>query len=161
MKVYVYVKHQVNPDTNDYASPQEGDIILVHPMQKLQGRKTLDDLVPVVMDINIPCGQGGVSGMDFSVTGSIPDWNCGECPFNDIVNCDVVKYTSAIWSAGDILNPPQIVRFAKYKIDISGFLDALQIVNIKKKTKTEIEKKTIYDLLKTKEQSKVIVEAKI
>lgn len=159
MKAYIYVKHQPHPDL-DSDGAQEGDIIQVYPINAPHGKLELDYFTLVTADLNIPCGQGEVPGMTFEMIGMGPGFDHNTCPFNNIDGCDVIKYTSADWDAGDIDNPPKIKRKRKYKLDISKFFNSEQRAGLKKKNKTEKEKDDAYLLMASKEQVKTVINEK-
>lgn len=104
MKVYVYIKIKENKNPQ---GTTKGDIIYVYPMVEDQGKLTLDNFIPVVMDLKIPCGE------DFNKQ----VYDCSKCKENDWETCDVIKYQRAKWTAGDIDNPPKTEKARRYSID--------------------------------------------
>ena len=117
MLVYVYIKHK---DSQSSSGMQPGDICYVYPIDADQGRLTLTTYFPVVMDLNIPCGQGQVEGMDFNTL----KFRCVGCPCNNPTECDAIKYKSANWSDGDILNPPKVRNSRRYYVSLDKVYSA-------------------------------------
>lgn len=159
MKVYVYVKHKANPQISG-AGTQEGDVIFIYPIVKDQGKLTLKTYIPIVMELNIPCGQGQVPDMDFTINESRSMWQCVKCPFNDVIDCDARKYTSAKWGTGDILNPPRITKARRHSVNYGLLLSDASETLVKKQNKTDLEKALVFTNAKNNQQTKAIIEEK-
>jgi len=125
MKVFAFVKIRTNK------APQgatRGCVISFHRTESPRSEEELKFFLPVLVDINIPCGDKYDRGN-----------KCGSCKYNDPQECDVQKYGRAIWTSGDILNPPRVAKKRRYKIDIDSFLspDSLAVIDKLEKTKEE------------------------
>jgi len=142
MKVYAYI---------NIADKLKGDIIYIYPMVEDQGKLTLNKFIPVVIDLNIPCGDA------FNKL----EYNCVRCKDNDWETCDKIKYERAVWSAGDILNPPKVIKRRRYMIDRTEFISGESELLITKADKTEQEKLTIITNAKNNEQLKTVIIEKV
>lgn len=145
MQVYVYIKHKKDQSESGM---QPGDICYVYPMVADQGRLTLTTYFPVVMDLNIPCGQGQVEGMDFNTL----KFRCVGCPCNNPTECDAIKYKSANWSDGDILNPPKVRNSRRYYVSLDEVMTTPQ--------KDKRSKAKVYSAAKRSVQTKDSIKAK-
>lgn len=158
MKAYVYAKHRTHPQPNSQGM-QRGDVCYIYPINPSvghQGNLTLRTYVPIVIDLNIPCGQGEVAGMNWnSLT-----FRCPKCPKNDPLSCDVNKYRKGKWSAGDIKDPPKLIKKRIYKIDIDSFLSEDSKVLVERELKNDTEKALVYANSKKNEQSKTLFREK-
>lgn len=158
MKVYVYIKIQEHPNPKS-GGTTKGDIIYIYPIVEDQGRLTLNNTLPVVMDLNIPCGD------DFNriiYEPNNPDLlNCNRCPYSDPDMCDKVKYTVGIWSAGDVENPPKLTAKRCWSIDRNQFVSPISEVLITNPDKTEAQKAQIIMQAKNNEQLKSIISEKL
>lgn len=152
MKTYVYIRFKPHPRYNAI-----GNVVEIVPMKKEYiGTKDMDAYFIVVMDLNIPCGQGEVTEpyiMDFNER----DFSCVKCPFQNTIDCELIKYKVRIWTAGDVFKPPR-PTVSKWKIDISKFLNVSELSQVKKAGKTSVEKNAMFVLAASKEQAKTIFE---
>lgn len=111
-KVYVFIRLFDNQYVADGAYA-EGDIVDILPILPV-GKNDLNKHLVVVMDLNIPCGQGAVSGMSFNDL----DFNCGRCSNNNYTLCDFVKYTRSEYTSNIVS------KKARYNIDRKLFISA-------------------------------------
>lgn len=150
MKVYAFIKVQENPRGD--IGTTSGDVIYFYPIQDDIGKNTLDNddgaafFFPVVVDITIPCG----SNFDNHIH------DCTRCVNCDPDECDVIKYSRAIWSAGDIDNPPKPIKARRYKVNIDTILDATKKTLVQKVGKSIADKDSIVNNAKNDEKSKTI-----
>lgn len=125
MNVFLYFKIK-DPDDLTSRATRKGDLCYIYPVVNSKGEKhhqgnlTLDTHRPFVMDLTIPCGN---DFLDLT-------FKCQTCQWNNPIDCDYRKYQRAIWSAGDVLNPPKIVSKTRYKISLTE-LDKMFGENIK------------------------------
>ena len=137
MQVYAWIKHKIHPDPSTGGSTR-GDLIYIYPMVRDQGKLTHDSFFPVVIDLKIPCGDRFTIGTDGK------EWDCTKCRYNDLDDCDVVKYSRALWSLGDIENPPKVIKKCRYNIDIDSILSV-------------DSKKIVYKTINTREEEELII----
>lgn len=136
MKVYAFIKIVHHPQEPDGPGVHYGDIVSFHRMETKRSAKELKYFLPVQVDINIPCGEK----YDREMKGK-----CGECRFNDPTLCDVQKFARASWSAGDIINPPEVVHRCRYSMPIKTLIPSDKLQLAEKSDKTETDRQTIMD----------------
>lgn len=150
MKVFAWIKFKKHPQP-DSSGMQEGDICYFYPMVEDQGRLTMDTYLPVVVDLNIPCGK---------VFQELKH-NCTKCKFNNPESCEVINFRRGIWSPGSIDKPPKIVKKRKFFINRSAFLSPTSEALITKKDKTKEDKALIITNATNNEQPKNIIQEKL
>jgi hypothetical protein len=136
MRVYALVR--INTVADDDSGTKFGDIIAVHRTDRLNNKQIekhpFHVFVYIPLDINIPCGN------EFE----IERWGkCGECPNNDPGECDVQKYVRALWSEGDVNNPPRVLSKSRYRIGIGSALSAASLTVVTKENKTATDVQNI------------------
>jgi len=129
MKVLALVKIRYNSKSD---GTTYGDLIALGRTDYIRSTSELESFVPVLLDLNIPCGDKFMKGH-----------NCVTCEYNDPIDCDSVKYQRGLWTEGDIENPPTLIKKRRYIIDITKLLSEETLVLIAKHDKTEIEQATI------------------
>ena len=147
MQVYVYIKVQIDENITDKSFVQ-GDIVFIYPMVLDQGKLTLDDVRPLVMDLKIPCGE------DFK-----PVFKCKDCIHRDPESCDVMNYQRALWTSGDLFTPPKVDRKNLFYVDFSYITD-LYGTDFPKNIKL-IDVDGVYKVAKTNPVSKSIIQERI
>jgi len=113
----------------------KGDVQSIHPLNGPHGKLMLRSHYPLVMDLNIPCGE---KYNNFET-------NCPRCKFNDPDQCDVQKYEKGSWLPGDLFNPPKLDQKRKYKIDFDKVLSLQEKLDAEKTEYLEVDKLAIYD----------------
>lgn len=129
MKVFALIKIPENPSE---LGAQSGDIIQFLRLDYEFSDEEIARFIPVVFDINIPCGN------DFHV-----NIKCVNCPYNDEDLCDNIKYTRGVWGAGGIDDPPPLLLKRKYTFDWEDFVPPNFKSILKKLIKTAYEKEQI------------------
>ena len=124
MKVYAFVKIRRHPDPLG-AGAQYGDVISFHRIETKRSEEELKFFLPVLVDINIPCGDKYDRGN-----------NCAICKECEPELCDVIKYCRSEWTAGDILNQPKILKKRRYKMDIDSLIPTEFLAVVEKEDKT-------------------------
>jgi len=151
MQVYALSKIHEHPDTKG-SGAQKGDISTFKPLNYEFSKEELRFFLPVVVDLIIPCRNAFMNPKHKDFV------KCGSCPNYDNDLCDNAKYCRAVWSAGNVLNPPKIIRKRKYNInrDILG-LTAGQEALIVKADKTVAEIEQVISDSKTNVQLKEVI----
>lgn len=163
-KAYVFIKTRTHPQP-DGPGAQQGDVIEILPIDNrcVSGKKVFQSFLPVVVkDLKIPCGDGvqGAAG-PWAYTDDGPAYSCGKCPYNDLADCDKVKYLKAIWTGGDILNPPTVIKKRMYKVNVTTVTALFPVASIVFKTnKTDQEILAVKTFIVSNEKPKTIVELK-
>ena len=150
MKVYAFVKIKHHPQEPDGQGAHYGDIVSFHRVETKRSQEELKFFLPVLVDINIPCGDK----YDREMNGK-----CGGCKFNDPEECDVQKYARGKWSEGSLFEPPKLIKRARYKIDLSEVIDAEKIALAEKEKSIE-ECAVIMDYASKTEISVTAIEEK-
>lgn len=148
MLVKIMVKTKKHPQPDSTGS-QFGDVMCLWPLNKDHGRKVFNTYMAVVMNLNIPCG------------GAFDDQPppCADCKFNDPESCDKSRLERGVWSAGDVLNPPRLLKKQQYRIDISSLVSAETLALLQKTEKAEEEKASVLqNALNNPQQSSVIID---
>lgn len=148
MKVLAFIKIRKHPQP-DSGGAQAGDIISFHPVDEPRSEEELKFYLPILVDINIPCGEKYDKGL-----------KCVNCEFNDPDLCDNIKYTRGIWGEGSLLTPPKPITKRKYKIDRTKFISGATDETVLKWDKTEVERQTILSDSLAHEQPKSVIELK-
>ena len=140
MLVYAWIKIEDHPQPEG-GGTQKGDIVLfTRTDRRAYGRKTLEFFLPVVVDITVPCGD---DFDNYNTEKKAFTRLCARCEWANQDDCDVIKYTKAVWGAGDIDNAPRPIKNRKYNIDRTKFISELSEAVVVKLDKTEQEKLTI------------------
>lgn len=154
MKVYAFIKIKENKHPQGSTT---GDIIFIYPIDVPQARLDINDFFPVVIDLNIPCGEN-FKQIALQNRNAIP---CSRCEYNDVDMCDVRKYTQAIWTEGTLENPPKVEKKRRYYIDRTQFIDPTAEFLAVNDEKTEEEKIQTFNIAKSNEQLKTIIADKM
>jgi len=125
MKVMVFIKTR---------GVNKGDIQSIHPLNGPHGKLMLRSHYPIVMELDVPCGE---KYNKFET-------NCPRCEFNDPDQCDIQKFEKGIWLPGKLLEPPKLDQKRKYKIDFESVLTEQEKIDVEKEVYTEEEKADIY-----------------
>jgi len=130
MLVKVMMKTREHPQP-DSQGAQRGDVCLIWPMNKAHGKAELNGFSPVVMDLNIPCGEETF-------------WNqpppCGTCKHNNQEDCDKNKYERGVWTEGSLFEEPRLIKKCQFRIDIDALVSAETKTLLANDEKTEEEK---------------------
>jgi hypothetical protein len=155
MKVYAFTKIKANPRKEGTTT---GDIIYIYPIDVPQARLDINDFMPVLIDLNVPCGEN-YRLIALNDAKAVP---CVECQYNDIDLCDVRKYTQAVWSDGDLKTPPQVIKARRYNIDRTQFISGAESdALVTNDDKTDQEKILSFDRANKNEQPVSIVADKL
>lgn len=129
MKVKALIKSKPKTSTKE-GSYDVGDIIYFWPLNKDHGSRTFTSMMAVVIDLKVPCGD------KFDVQPP----PCNTCKDNHIDTCDIIKYSKGVWTSGDVLNPPKLIKKSRYNINRSQFISGESEKLTVKIEKTEAEK---------------------
>ncbi len=134
MKVYVYTR--VIPNNLTPSDDGVGDAVYIYPIDVPQAKLDIQDFLPIVMDLKIPCGDN----FRKRVADQSNATQCQKCEFRDEDLCDNIKYTVGVWGEGTLRTPPKLINKRRYKIDRSTFVSADSNDLITNTEKTEGEK---------------------
>lgn len=165
---YVFLKTKGAAQGTDTNATMLGDIVTILPVhptdwRKSIGGKDLNFFLPIIVnDLNIPCGDGVADAAGtFTIGARGIEFECIRCPYNDMDDCDLIKYSKATWTAGDVLNPPKIAKARWHWIDIASLGLSNPIKNLLSNTnKTAQQMEQIMTYISTRPKSKSLVIAK-
>ena len=142
MKVIALVRSIQHPQYNDPHKPQLGDIVQFRRADTTNW-KQFKDFAPVLMDLNIPCGNA-FKGPKFAGM-------CGKC--KDKAICEFQKYMQPEYN---VAVPEEIIRKRRYQ---TRFIPETSIKNMIDKglDKTDQEKQTLLMWAKANEYPKSII----
>jgi len=152
MLALIFIKYKAGQG----GSTTTGDIADIYPMDspEIVGTETLNYFFPVKMDLIIPCGS------QFRIEENRKQWDCINCPYNDPASCDVIKFTSPKFNAGDIGQEPVIELKRKYKVNIDNILSVKSKILVEKQGKTQEEQSLVISRADKNPQLKTILEKK-
>ena len=129
MRVRAWIRLRDNPNTAGYA---KGDIVEILPINADPGTEAYRSHYPVDLDLIVPCGK------DFKAP-----YKCAKCVNNHPNTCDIRKYKTAKWSAGDVLNPPKIEKKRIHSVNLDAIIPEDLSVIAYKEINTAGEKEQI------------------
>lgn len=153
MKVYVFTKIKENKNPRGTTT---GDIVYIYPIDVPQAKLDINDFLPIVMDLTIPCGEN-FRQIALQNRKATP---CHRCIYNDVDTCDVRKYTQGVWTAGTLKDQPKLKKKRRYSIDRSTFISAESETLVTNDEKTETEKELAFTRAVNNERSPMIIEDK-
>jgi len=152
MKVYAFVKIRHHPQEPDGPGVHYGDIVSFHRVESKRSEEELKFFLPVLVDINIPCGDK----YDREMRGK-----CGKCKWNDPKVCDVQKYCRGEWSEGTLFEPPTLTKKRRYRLDLKSILPSDKLSLAEKEEKTEKDRLAILDYVSKNEISPSLIVDKV
>ncbi len=118
-----------------------GKVFSIEPVYLPDGKKAptpkkaFEYSRPLAMELNIPCED------DFKNR----EQRCQKCKWNSPDECDYRYYLRAVWSSGDLENPPKVILGNRFAIDTNKlktvYGDVIDKVNT---SKTEITRNNEY-----------------
>lgn len=160
MNVHVWVRHRESG-----THPQRGrrgDIVEILPIQKVLEAQTHRSVVPLVVDLNIPCGNNFQYVYVPEKKSYRKGWNCKTCPYDDPDLCDCRKYRRAMWDTGSLEEKPELISKSRFNINLDTVLPSdVKSYAFKVDNKVEQDKTDMLTWAKSNPKTRVIFQDKV